>query len=556
MDRPKIISCKSIGITGKFGQGWAVIVDILIKDKEWVARSITSEEDYYQIYNVPMFARELDINKESSNENGLNQSGLNQSSLNGRVKNMFMLTPYKAKGERNFYISTLNTHFLPQIIAFIMDRFRHQFWSSTPMPSYEYSWTEVGQLFYYDNRPKVFTIFRDKRFLKYKLVPYNVCQIAIVPPHFKRRRTNESFVPIKHIIISDDEEQENFVAIICHNLEKAFEYIDTPGEQRGSYMTFGFSGLSRYSLHKRLRGLILMNDGDYVRVELNRKNYKPCHIKNNLIINSVKKHILKDVIPQWMSEHITFEGLEAKYRLAASSSTIPTTPTINNIGNDDFENIYILKPSVGNMAFGGHGIFVTTNLEEYLEIKPLIIKRAEEKYVAQRYIVNPMTFDGKKCHLRLYIMTTSWGECYFCPLLKIMTAKLPYINGDWLNKEIHDSHLGSTDDNYNYPKDKDRCSPQLPIYDLIAPIYEDIKKLFDPKLYEGEAKYGYRILGADIMFSEGKIWILEINMTPAMASVEGKSYEIFEEVYLKWEYLCIKDKMKVIEPSYISVSST
>ncbi len=63
--------------------------------------------------------------------------------------------------------------------------------------------------------------------------------------------------------------------------------------------------------------------------------------------------------------------------------------------------------------------------------------------------------------------TTFWSKA---PQAKLFTAKEKYKNEDWFNKDIHDTHLKSTDNDYYYPDDLNFTEEHLFIQsDLIFP---------------------------------------------------------------------------------------
>lgn len=182
----------------------------------------------------------------------------------------------------------------------------------------------------------------------------------------------------------------------------------------------------------------------------------------------------------------------------------------------DFNTAHILKP-VGVNARTGRGIFIVSNNTDFEKIKFIVEKNAKKfnwKYIAQEYIENPELFQGKKFHLRCYILAKSWKRGAWFPRAEIMHAKSAFQNSDYGNADIHDSHYESTGRFIEFQEaDFENFSlMQKNLFDIL----EFLSMNLQAKAYP-ESKNGYYILAPDIMFDKiGNAWLLEVNTKPGM----------------------------------------
>ena len=145
------------------------------------------------------------------------------------------------------------------------------------------------------------------------------------------------------------------------------------------------------------------------------------------------------------------------------------------------------------------------------------------EWVLQEYITNPLLFEKRKFHLRgifLYIFSNNKKKGYLYNDLKILTAKLPYVNDDYKNKEIHDSHDKSTIRKcMTFKKDfKDIYGEEKVnyIFDQTKYIVQYIYKLINAKCYP-EVKNCFNIYGFDIMILDDfTVKIIENNFNPGL----------------------------------------
>lgn len=148
-----------------------------------------------------------------------------------------------------------------------------------------------------------------------------------------------------------------------------------------------------------------------------------------------------------------------------------------------------------------------------------------------------MLYNGKKFHLRTYYIITSGGNAFLCNASELIVAKKEYKEGEYKNKDIHDthgvpeyifsdeSHRGFDDEQYNKMK-KDIIKLHKKFISKIG-----IKCYFD-------VNFCFQIFGADIMFTaDNEIKVLELNYTPGMADfdsnylLEGIMQEIVDKKF-------------------------
>ena len=198
--------------------------------------------------------------------------------------------------------------------------------------------------------------------------------------------------------------------------------------------------------------------------------------------------------------------------------------------------IWLLKPTNTFLAYKGNGMTVFSNPEEYKQalfnFNKLKAKDPKASYVIQQYVDKLDLFKNKKYHLRVFMFVN--GKSYsVCSLARICTARRKFIQGDYLNPDIHDTHLGSTSDEYifNIPKDKQWDELFNSINEFITPhfkTYDDVKNPFI-------------ILGLDVLISQNQIWLLEINKTPSMEAINrsNKKYWDLIQYITEWILGCL-----------------
>jgi hypothetical protein len=125
------------------------------------------------------------------------------------------------------------------------------------------------------------------------------------------------------------------------------------------------------------------------------------------------------------------------------------TDKYKKLFRNDKDNLWIVKPVYG---FKGSGIRVVNNYNDLInhltkdrEKTALQRYQDSDKWVISKYIKNPLLINGKKFHIRMILMYfinnkkgTTRGFLFNDGV--IFSAKKKYINGEYSDKEIHDSH--------------------------------------------------------------------------------------------------------------------
>jgi hypothetical protein len=195
---------------------------------------------------------------------------------------------------------------------------------------------------------------------------------------------------------------------------------------------------------------------------------------------------------------------------------------------------YILKKDrIGQQL----GIKIIETKEEYFKEKKSL--HITNNAIISEYISNPLTIEGKKFHLRIhFILSVISGitRCYANEWHHILTAKKPYINGDWLNGDIHLTGGRTTDQRYEFPDDLTKCdienksienksienksienkSIEIILKNLTECIHVITMALSmsNVKNYP-ESDAGYCIYGVDVLITKDfHPYIIEINTTP------------------------------------------
>lgn len=201
---------------------------------------------------------------------------------------------------------------------------------------------------------------------------------------------------------------------------------------------------------------------------------------------------------------------------------------------DNTGKTYILKPVSG---YAGANIDIITSYDELVTQMQKHIKRWSKvwqrgsnyykEWVLQEYLADPLLFKSAhdsaeqyKFHLRHYfIFRPGDKQSFFLKKGLMATGLKPYIKGDWLNKDIHDTHFYGREGE-KFPAALN-LSPQTQqkIYKQIYELYSVINKIVKAhgKCYP-EARNCFLLFGADLMFTEDyKLKILEFNDSPGLA---------------------------------------
>lgn len=215
---------------------------------------------------------------------------------------------------------------------------------------------------------------------------------------------------------------------------------------------------------------------------------------------------------------------------------------------------FIVKPEYG---LQGNGIFIVRNKAD-LQVACATrgITEASSSYVCQEYIADPLTLDGFKFDLRIYLVLTSLAplEGYVCREGLARFCTTPYAAPTAMNINVRTGHLT----NYALNKKEDTferseagASPESASKRLLSTALQQIRSRSDGQFCEArfwsqveeisslllvtvlpslafatsqyfpvnevETSRCYHVLGLDVLLdSNYRPWLLEVNSAPAM----------------------------------------
>lgn len=335
-----------------------------------------------------------------------------------------------------------------------------------------------------------------------------------------------------------------------------------------SYSLDGFKGLRKLELHIAMKGAQFLTGAE--NVSWHKLELRDLQRKNAYTVTSLCQSTL-DTKPS-----LPYLGKEYLSRLTGAKEFVPNVQPLENFVYQ--EGVYIVKP-IGR-ASSGEGITVVASASDLDKAHKKVYSKWKKGIVCQ-YINNPLLYEGKKFHLRVYLFVTSTGYSSLFPEAKLITARLPYSKGDYSNKDIHDTHLERTEKNLFFSTDFP-CLELDPSKNALAPKHKVVlsdslskKGGFESTTESGqtrseevvqqlgsarkslvwkqverisaavaatnfaaysESKIGYDILGLDILVDDQyHCWLLEVNFSPGMDPVRYDDYAHFEKQFLQWE---------------------
>lgn len=216
---------------------------------------------------------------------------------------------------------------------------------------------------------------------------------------------------------------------------------------------------------------------------------------------------------------------------------------ITQLDKYQFPGLYILRPI---NEFKGKNIHYVSSLEEVKKSIQFFKNYYKNQVVATKYITNPLLFDGRKFHLRLYLLTAILDNKFYAFLAdfgKIFTTAKPFNLELPFEKDRHDSHGESSTEYYFYPNDftKEHITPAVSktnhkkINQAIKNLSIDLAKLIGSdksKLLYPDAKNGYYFYGMDVMITHDmKPILIEINTKPGLSNPDKSKLDVHKEIY-------------------------
>lgn len=206
-------------------------------------------------------------------------------------------------------------------------------------------------------------------------------------------------------------------------------------------------------------------------------------------------------------------------------------------------DVWIFKPVGG---WSGEGIKVFNNFQNFQEYCFGIISdnkhkwkqlnttkhvhklKLKNEWVLQKYITKPQLFNHKKFHIRYYYLYTyinNTPKSYVYPKGNIYTAKQVFMNDYYDDKDIHDTHLGSTDDDYVFPDDsKMDTKTNDYIMKQIMNITRYLSKVIKGQCYSENVNC-FELFGVDVIITNNnKVKLLEVNSKIGMKYIKDNKF--------------------------------
>jgi hypothetical protein len=353
-------------------------------------------------------------------------------------------------------------------------------------------------------------------------------------------------------------------------------YIDKQFAKRGNWKKANID----VKKHKQMIDFIYLDelyytDKTYYMIQSLLKNTvnddkREITLKHNLIRNLLHDKIGKQyVMPQYELDLFKIK-MQNKLNIATNKTNGDTNSEIytNNYMNIlskyktifDNENIYIFKPIT---SFGGSDINIFNNYDNFVKycikiMEDININKywgknnpSKEKlriWVLQKYITNPLliekqennTINKYKFHIRqVYLYQPGNKPSYYRPLnlCPIAIANQPYINNDWDNKNIHDTHFHKKID-YKWsdiiemiPSLAKKKSAIQQINRQLDDIYRIIDNTYINAQCYPETKHCFEIFGCDIMITDTfDVKLIEINNGLGISGTINDKHDIFDNI--------------------------
>lgn len=290
----------------------------------------------------------------------------------------------------------------------------------------------------------------------------------------------------------------------------------------------------------------------------------PCLIKNVLdidtysdIANKIRLHkVMREQDPKLFSRHFAQSALLSEFKYPARKGSV-----------------FILRPA-GLAYFSGKDILRVTSVEELAEARMFYQKKkpllSPTNVLVSEYLDEPYLFDGRKFHLRMYLLIcltskglkwSLWGmeaNDFSLPRGKILTAAKSYIRGEYSDAGIHDTHAKSTPEAFFFPTHAARiCAPNgspcaLDIRDIYAQMCAICAALAARLTEQGVRPYeesarAFDIFGLDLMIVRKMdnstnsvvdpcVVLLEVNDRVGYDTPDSPLTAKFQQDYFTWAW--------------------
>jgi len=196
--------------------------------------------------------------------------------------------------------------------------------------------------------------------------------------------------------------------------------------------------------------------------------------------------------------------------------------TFNILGKDKDmykDGVYIIRP-VGKDIGAGEGIEYVINKEEFdVVVNKYKLSNKYKKIIASEYIKPLLLFEKKKFHIRVHMLfLNNKGKITWSINLNgtARYAKLNFINKDYHNLEIHDTHAKSTNRFIYFPEDFNfKKKNTEKIISQIELILSKVAEIIKPRLKcFSESNNCFEVFGIDFMIKKDfTVILIEINDT-------------------------------------------
>lgn len=220
-------------------------------------------------------------------------------------------------------------------------------------------------------------------------------------------------------------------------------------------------------------------------------------------------------------------------------SHFPAFDFLHNVTEIKPGDIKIAKPCGKNFN-SGRGIYIITSTAELNNVKRVYPKHKMTHWDSKEegaftdvllceYINYPLTYNGLKMHLRMYLLVCLEPNLSFSVFKngKILTAKLPYSLYEYNNMSIHDTHEKSTKEFYSFREDYrnfdgDLTSEKIDeiwnqINEVCRVVFNVLAAAFiknpEQKIYnKKENKTAFEVFGIDFMVDKyNVVKLIEVN---------------------------------------------
>ncbi len=287
----------------------------------------------------------------------------------------------------------------------------------------------------------------------------------------------------------------------------------------------------------------------YDRIE-NKQDYRKIYkIKTN--INSLfwrddtyKKG--KDVV---INKYQLYKNMKKYFPEIAEKHFAKTFNILGKDKNMYKEGVYIIRPVDIGVGYGQDIEYVINKKEFDAVVNKYKKNKKYKKIIASEYIQQLLLFENKKFNIRVYILfLNNNGKITWSNNLhgRIRPAKSDFINDDYNNFDIHDTHSSPYNiffpEKFNYGKENtEKVLSQMElILSKVAEIVIPYLKCFP------ESKNCFEVFGIDFMVkNDFTVILIEINDTYGFYSdnkneydtEEGrKEWRIYVKEFIRWIY--------------------